>query len=80
MIYVSVLFEHLEHFEQFFYIQSIFFSLFIFITLIILIVFFSGQINHLYDVKDSVYNNFIIEKHAVVFIMKIVCRTLQYIW
>ncbi len=37
------------------------FSFFLFITQIILIVFFSGQINHLYDV----YNNFIIEKHAV---------------
>ncbi len=51
-----------------------------FITQIILIVFFCGQINHLYDVKDSVYNNFIIEKHTVVCIMtKIVhCRTLQY--
>ncbi len=39
---------------------------FIFITKTILIVFFSGQINHLYDVKDSAYSNFIIEKHAVV--------------
>ncbi len=42
---------------------------FIFITQIILIVFFSGQINHLYDVYDPVYNNCIMEKHAVVCIM-----------
>ncbi len=48
-----------------------------FINQIILIVFFSGQINHLYDVYNSVYNNCIIEKHAVVCIMtKIVCITL----
>ncbi len=33
---------------------------FLFITQIILIVCFSGQINHLYDVYDSVYNSFII--------------------
>ncbi len=38
--------------------KAIFF--FLFITQIILIVCFSGQINHLYDVYDSVYNSFII--------------------
>ncbi len=42
---------------------------FLFITQINLIVFFSGQINPLYDVYDPVYNNCIIEKHAVVCIM-----------
>ncbi len=40
--------------------KAIFF--FLFITQIILIVFFCGQINHLYDVEDSVYNHFINEK------------------
>ncbi len=47
--------------------KAIFF--FLFITQIILIVFFCGQINHLYDVEDSVYNHFINEKHTVVCIM-----------
>ncbi len=48
--------------------KAIYFSFFLLLKLFLLY-FFSGQINHLYDVYDSVYNNCITEKHAVVCIM-----------